>query len=279
MEEPPLVKEMTIDVRLDSYRSFFDHAWAASMMTRANGTPVYPFIFDLCVAWRGIANTFALPFITVGMFTAFSKGLSKAHEPFGNQLLRLTSETLIGRMGDSLNSTKRKKLQSILSDIYQKTKSAVDNHELDIDRDKLWDNLLDKYEMQVAVWGSQRLAYGALYYSYEDFLIRCVKLQFKVNKYRIKRGEKANEDFARAFGDEGCRYCWQDRDVQIARETRNCLVHNGGRQTDALKDLEPDIQVGDDLELHLMAPHVRDLHELLKNRVTYLIRVMLREEN
>lgn len=270
-----LVKRMTIDERLDSYRSFFDHKWAEQLMYRTAGTAIDPLYFDLCVAWRGIANTFALPYLTVTMVQGYSHGLSKSHEPFGTKWIGATRDKLVARMGDSLNHMKQKKLQTVLTDIYHETRSAVDGYEPEFDPNELWEGLIDKYEMVAAIWGSQRLAYGALYYSYEDFITRCIKIQFKKTHYRLKRGEEAEKEFIKAFGEDACKHCWADKAVEIARETRHALVHNGGRETDFLRSLKHGIHVGDDKELHLMAPHVRELHDLLKDRVTHLVRVML----
>jgi hypothetical protein len=152
MDKSQLVKNMTIDTRLDSYSSFFDHKWAATVMTAIVGTQFDPLFFDLCVSWRGIANTFALPYLTVTMVQGFSHGLAKSHEPFGTKWIAATRDKLVARMADSLNHMKRKKLHAALTDIYYETRSAADGYEPELDSNQLWEGLIDKYEMQVAIW-------------------------------------------------------------------------------------------------------------------------------
>jgi hypothetical protein len=55
----------------------------------------------------------------------------------------------------------------------------------------------------------------------------------KQRRYQIRK--KFPGEFAREFGQSVCNDCWSDPQIQILRLARNAIVHEGGRETDTLK--------------------------------------------
>ena len=51
------------DIRMEAYKSFFDHAWAKYILDLVDATKLDQPVFDLCAAWRGAANTHLLPWL------------------------------------------------------------------------------------------------------------------------------------------------------------------------------------------------------------------------
>ena len=58
-------KKNLIDPNYDSYQSFFDHAWAQGLDQLAAGTPFAEVVFNLCAAWKAVANTHRLPWLDI----------------------------------------------------------------------------------------------------------------------------------------------------------------------------------------------------------------------
>ena len=77
-------KTCQIDVRMDSYRSFFDHAWAKDVMDLSSGTEISTAVFDLCAMWRAAANTHVMPWLMMQQFKAFAKGMVESINKLGS---------------------------------------------------------------------------------------------------------------------------------------------------------------------------------------------------
>jgi hypothetical protein len=275
MDDEQLIKRITIDIRLESYESFFDHAWAMKIMNATEKTSLESIVFDLCIAWRGIANTFAMPDITFRMFKAFSESYATTPEPYGKKWITAIRDNLIRRMGpNALTHTKRQSLQKALDDIYNESHAAYEANPWVADLTELWEDLRKNHEMQIAIWGSQRLAYGALYYAYEDLVKRTIRTMPGGEILSLRRAPDIAEAIKTIFSPEARDNCWSDPAIVAARNVRHALVHNGGRLTDDLRRNHPKITIVDD-ELHIMAPDTIDLHHMLKERVEYIVALVI----
>jgi hypothetical protein len=60
---------------------------------------------------------------------------------------------------------------------------------------------LTNHEMRFVLWGSQRLCYAAIYYSYEDFLTRCVGIAKADPDYQMPRRPAFSKDLSDGFGE------------------------------------------------------------------------------
>jgi hypothetical protein len=72
-------KHFYFDDKLDSYRTFLDHEWARRIDQQTAGTPLEEIFFDLQWAWKGAANTFYMPWLTVTSMGAAGLGAAKDH--------------------------------------------------------------------------------------------------------------------------------------------------------------------------------------------------------
>ena len=89
MELPDLsgAKNVLIDDRMASYRSFFDHDWAVRMRDLVRETILDELVFNLCAAWKGAAKTHEMPWLTVELIGAFADGFVNAFQPPGQELI------------------------------------------------------------------------------------------------------------------------------------------------------------------------------------------------
>jgi hypothetical protein len=262
-------KSIIIDPELDSYRTFFDHAWAREIHAAAEDTALESAVFDLCVAWRGAANTHCLPWVMVQNMKAFADGLTRAYVPVGKRMADEVSAWLVAKMGDDLRHMQRKRLSQVVQELAGQANAAASAAQYEVDGPKYFHEIAGNAEFQFCLSGSQRLCYGALYQGYEHLLLRVYKAVTGTARYRIRPGTFAG-DFAAALGTALRDYCWSDAAVNVARVTRHALAHAGGRVTDDLRKLNHGLRVEGD-EIHILPSDTRALHELLKDRAKKLI--------
>src|SRR5262249_54216497 len=236
-------KHLYLDDNLDSYKTFLDHEWARSIEEQTRGTPLEEIFFDLQWAWKGAANTFYMPWLTVTTMVAAGLGAAKDHS-FPARYTAALKNRLASRMG--LSNMKTQKLLSELQIISDEVR-AEDERPPVIETQMAWRRMLTQSEFQLSIWGSQRLCYGAVYYAYKDFLARCYRLSSDQPAYHI--GREFSQHFRDQYGAAVRDYCWSDAGVHVARLTRHALVHNGGRLTRELKKLKHGLRLhGDDIQ-------------------------------
>jgi hypothetical protein len=258
-------KHFYIDDKLDSYKTFLDHEWARRIDQQTAGTPLEEIFFDLQWAWKGAANTFYMPWLTVTTMVAVGLSAAKDHA-FPSRFTAALTDRLAQRM--ELTNMKTKKLMSELRQISEEVR-AEDERPPAVETEMAWRTMLRQTEFQLSIWGSQRLCYAAVYYAYEDFLVRCYRLTAGQPDYRVGKG--FSWDFRDQFSATLRDSCWSDPKINVARLTRHALVHNGGRLTSDLKKLN-----NHGLKLHgeniqAFPAFTKGLYELLKNRVTVFL--------
>lgn len=265
-------KNIRVDVRMQSYQPFFDHKWAEHLMAVAEPSPLRLAAFDLCAAWRGVSNTHAMPYLMLEQFRAFAKGLLQT-EWHGAKWIGFVQQHLESDIGDGLTNMAKRKIRTSLGRLEKKFNVTMDNAkfvELEKDILRMWDQHLENFEMQIILWGSQRLCYAAVYYAYEDFLTQAVALQKGDPQYRMPRRTEFGKDLANEFGRDVRDRCWSELPVQVARVTRHALVHNGGRVTEELDKLSHGLTILDG-EIQIMATDTSGLYSQLKGRATFLV--------
>lgn len=261
-------KRIVLDERMESYSTFFDHAWSKTIYALASGTAFEEPVFDLARAWKAAANTHVLPWLMADQLKQFYAGVMRTDEPFAIKLVNALLIRLEQRSGGAIPDEIIELLRTLLKE------TAI---EFGLNRQKIagafdpqtaWREFLSLSEFQFSLWGSQRLAYGALYYAYEDFLLRVFTLATGRSNYEI-RSKQFGKDFAQLFGTGLRDACWSDPQVHIARLTRHALVHNGGRLTERLRNLKHGLRITSG-EIQIMAPDTRALFDLLKVRALRL---------
>ena len=273
-------KNIQIERRLDSYKSFFDHEWFEKQTEERRGTALYQPLFDLGAAWRYAANTHVLPWLLATQVQGATEMNLNTTEPFGKKYVTHVHERLAKRMGSSLHKAQRHRMQKELDTIYEEVEAAAMSvGPLKFVPDAMWQKMLQNSEFRFALIGSQRLCYGAVYYAYEDFLTRCVGLAKGKTEYRLYRRADFQREITAEFGSAVCDQCWDDPAVNLARITRHALVHNGCRVTDEFKEAVkatkyPFVIEGD--EIQIMAPDTSRLFRLLKDRAALVISAALK---
>jgi hypothetical protein len=255
-------KHIYIDDKLDSYKTFLDHEWARRIDQQTSGTPLEEIFFDLQWAWKGAANTFYMPWLTVTTMVAAGLGAAKDHA-FPSRFTAALTDKLVQRMG--LNNMTTKRLVKELRQISEEVRAEEERPPV-VETEMVWRTMLTQSEFQLSIWGSQRLCFAAVYYAYEDFLARCYRLTAGRPDYRVGKG--FTQDFRDQFSPALRDACWSDAAINIARLTRHALVHNGGRLTSDLKKLN-----NHGLKLHgediqIFPAFTKSLYDLLKVRVT-----------
>ena len=234
-----IVHNIVVDERLESYTTFFDHAWAASIDNLAIGTKLETPVFDLLVNWRAAANTCILPWITCTSVSGFSTGYAMSREPFALQLINACAKRIPEEM-PGLSNMRRKELSAAIRKIgdEQRALFAKQAQEVTVAADAMWNALLNgaaAHEFRLSIWGSQRLSFGAIYHAYENFIREAVGLAFGISDYRAANILVLLKDCEGSFGKPIADLCLADSDVEAARLVRNSLAHNGGKETSKLQ--------------------------------------------
>jgi hypothetical protein len=274
-------KNISFEPRMDAYQKFFDGEWFEKRTTETVGTVLYQPVFDLAAAWRYTGNVHFLPWLLATVVQHATEMNVNKTKPFGKTYVSVVHRRLVKQMGSSLRKAQQQRMQKELDSIYEDVK-GIGVVPKKLMPDMMWQKFLQNSEFQFALVGSQRLCYAAVYYSYEDFLTRCVGLARTEPEYRMPRRSQFQKDFTGAFDAALCAQCWTDKKVNLARVTRHALVHNGCRVTDefnkALKAAKCPLVV-DDGEIQIMAPDTSSLFHLLKDRATQLITAALQHPN
>jgi hypothetical protein len=265
-----LFQRIFIDERLESYQTFFDHGWSASIDTLVAGTKLERPIFNLCVSWKAAANTCILPWLMCDSVSRFSAGFSMGREPFAVQLIEACAKRLPNEM-PRLSNMQRKTMTAAVKKIGTELRDrlAQQADEFTVSANQMWMAFLNgagTSEFRLSIWGSQRIAYGAIYHAYENLLREAVGLASGKPQYKVRRVSTLLTDCANLFGQPIADMCLADPDVKAARLVRNALAHNGGKETTELRGVAHGIQL-ENGELQIMAPDTRRLFDLLKVRV------------
>jgi hypothetical protein len=256
-----------IDDRLESYTTFFDHAWARTIDDLGRGTKLETPVFNLCISWKAAANTCVLPWLMCTSVSDFSIGFSRGDGLTAFKLIDACAKRLPAEM-PGLSNMRRKEMREAIAKLGKELRDTQAEFAAGVDAKQMWMAFLTgpgSQEFGLGIWGSQRLAYGAIYHAYENFIREAVGLALGDPDYRALKVSVLIADCQRTFGKPIADLCLSDPDVDIARLVRNALAHNGGKETSQLQAVNHGIMV-DSGQLQVMAPHTRQLFDLLKGR-------------
>jgi hypothetical protein len=267
-----VVKNFTYDPQLGSYSSFFDHAWARRFSDLVSGSLLDEPTMALLVNWKAAANTHLMPWLMITNLVSFAKGYARSHETISESALGRIARHLTEAMHDSLSNMKRKRLSEEINKLAIKLKTSREGHDEDIDPQHLFEEYLGSpggHELQLSLWGTQRVVYGSLYHAYEHFVACCVGLLLEEPDYRPSNITKLIDDAKRKLPPQVYAHCIGDDSIQVARLVRNALAHHGGKESGELREKTHGIPVVDG-ELQVMPKHVHELFALLKDRAMRL---------
>lgn len=162
---------LMFDDRLKSYGTIFNHAWAKRLMEMVDGTKLDSPLFELATNWRAAVNTHAFPWMMMQSLSGLWEGHLKA-SGLTPKFVRAMATEVPRRMGGKMTNTARQRLAEVLQELADEIHRGMADHpDLQMDADKMWREFIDKKlsEFIVAIWGSQRFCFGALYHAYESY--------------------------------------------------------------------------------------------------------------
>lgn len=131
--------------------------------------------------------------------------------------------------------------------------------------EQLWREYMNRVEFKAALWKLTEQSFVSIYYAYECFFVRSVKIAFNLKSLRVQdRDFKKN--LRTMVGEKHYIRCWGDDRMDVAREIRTSIVHNGGMATENLLKKKPLPRIERNSIL-ISAKSVRELYDLLKERV------------
>jgi hypothetical protein len=253
---------------LESYHSFFDHAWAQRLDHLAEHSKLEQVVFDLVSSWKAIGSVREWPWLMMhSMKTVLEAEFPKRH-PISVQIVQALEQRLASGMGlFPLSSDQRRQLYQTLVMLREQmfATDKANPRELAIKVDEHWKGFVAIPDFALRLWKSEQNAYGAIYYAYEDFLTRCTGLARGEPEYSWLRAAEFANDLSTCFGNQLQGTCWDDPTVNISRLVRNAIVHNGGRITKHLEKLNHGLHIEGE-EVTIVAPDTTSLFHSLKDR-------------
>lgn len=262
-------KQYYVDPDPNSYRSFFDHDWATQMFAEGDKANLSDLVFALCEAWKGVANTAALPWLTVQFLANFADGFCNGRQPYAVQFLDALAGCIGAGVQPPLTLEQQQGLRQTISALNDDLIKQMKLQPIKLNQNNTWSELTKHKEFSISLLASQRIAYAAVYYAYEDFLVNCYRLVCGIPDYRI--GPTFPADLANLFGVQVGADIWSHAEVKIPRLVRHAIAHNGARETPELAKTGHSIGVIDGM-LQITPTSTRVAFNCLKERATVILR-------
>lgn len=264
-----LEKTVQIDDDPDSYRSFYDRGWDTTIRDEVASSALAQIVFDLCTSWRGVANARRWPWLV----TQFLRARYRAAIRFSPELpaapVKELARIILGRSETYQLSISERDRESLARELEHIQSEMIARHDKHIPEllESLWQEFLGNEDFLTGVWKSEENAYVALYFAYEVFLIRCVKLGLGIDRLESHQLSKRLIEFV---GEDCANTSWNDGPIYLAKLIRHAIAHNGGRVTTSLKKHRAKLTLQDD-EIVILAPDTTELFLLLKDRALLFI--------
>ena len=120
--------------------------------------------------------------------------------------------------------------------------------------------------MQLSLWASEQNAFCAVYFGYESFMIRTMKLLTGLESLRTNQLESTLAD---QFNRDTAKYLWKNMDRRLAEMKRDAFVHNGGRITKSLQGCKVKLSMVDDEQFVVLPEETNELFDFFKERVLF----------
>lgn len=230
-------RNVFIETELEQYRNFFSDDFATRLLDVTKHTRrLQELAFDLIMEWRAAAYTVSLPLSIIEHIEAYHNSFVKTGE-INTTLLRLAEAVpqLVAQEVPLFSTDPNliRQVKESLVKIGARVAETDAATKVDFSVSEAWSSYLSNDVYQLSIWGSQRLAYVAIYNSYENFLVHCVKFALGLASCRSS-SKDFKDKIGQALGDDIRKACWSDDEVNIARLARHALSHAGGRLTEDL---------------------------------------------
>jgi hypothetical protein len=151
--EDQLSWEMQYDNRIDSYASFFDHAWASEFLDVSKNSRMDEAACDLCRDWKGIALSSRMPWLMIESLQGFQKGFIRGNPAFSQRLMEKVANW-VAETGKLRNMAKKKVTEEI-NRIGAQVQEEMQRAGSLIDREEIWNEYLQVNEFP---WGTLRIS-------------------------------------------------------------------------------------------------------------------------
>lgn len=270
-DEKRVVATRMIETRLHLYDSFFDHDWARTEFARVPAQLTEAFE-HLCLAWKEAANTHRLPWLMAQQMKAFADGVLKNHKPYLARFIEGVKTVILNGLSGALKRAERKTVEKFMKTIDQRLRLGdQQQREIAFPIDAYWNGIIEKSEFQLSIAGSQGQTYCGLVFAYEWFVVNCFRALGGDEQER-PGWKKFWPEFKSLLGGEPKATYWDDREVRIAREVRNCIAHLGGKAKPELLAEKHDLFISPEGIISIQPLNNRALFDVLKQKVTQLIR-------
>jgi hypothetical protein len=261
-------KQIKIDTRLSAYKDLFDFGWINNFFDVSRSSRLNQIALDLASEWQGIARTSSMPWLMIESLKNFHQGYFKNNPGFCQRLTKDFGNYVANK--STLSNMRKKELIGIVQQLSKEVQNKLDNSKPPFDPEEMWDEFLKVTSFSLGLWSQQRLSYGAIYFSYENFITNCIGVGKRESDYQASGIERLIKDFAQLFDKDLANQCLKDRGITIARLARNCLTHNGGRVSLKLQGMNHQIRVEAGC-LQIFPEDVRDLFNLLKVKALKIV--------
>ena len=103
---------------------------------------------------------------------------------------------------------------------------------------KIWDGYLNFNEFNVALWKLSENTYCSLFFAYENLIVNILKV-VTGSPIRVTAQKNFNKALKDIYNEQVAHKVWHQTLVYTARESRNSIVHNGGKATRKLLKIKP----------------------------------------
>jgi hypothetical protein len=128
-------------------------------------------------------------------------------------------------------------------------------------------------EFNIALWKLSENVYCSLYFAYENLIVDIVKKILGAPTRVTQRD--FNKKLRSIYGENFASRIWSQTFVYAARETRNSVVHNGSKATDALLRVRPLPNHVRDGDVVISASVTQELSSRLKPLVNEFVKASL----
>lgn len=234
-----IIGRFEIDPFLQHYQTFLNEEWNLEVAAIVRGTKLEKPLTTLIVNWKAAANTHSMPWLLIHSLHHFWHGAVK-HQNLSTQLINALANGLPNRMVGKTSNMTRKKIAQAVRDIAAEVEEALNNNpDPEMEPEALWHGYINptsNLEFQAAIWGSQRLAFGALFFAFEHFMANLVAIGLGKDEDKYSPNWEDVVKDAKKVLDPAIVSKYLDSEfIAITRLTRNCLTHRAGKISPVLQ--------------------------------------------
>jgi hypothetical protein len=272
-----ILTKVSIETGYDAYTSLWDSEYTKQLFEVAGDSAILrQLVLDLSMTWKAANYTHAAPPLLIQGIHDFYKNLMNVDD-----LECVTVKAfniVVSEMQAHLSLAHLRNLRMRVERGASAAKRQAIKQLNDLSMCKAWPKYLAGDPFRLMIWGTQRLAYVAVWDGYEAFVKALIKtIEPKASRDR----ELFKKVFVDKFKHELFQDCWSTEDspegkghpVNVGRVVRNTLCHAGGRVGKFFSDLPEEQRKNIDVvegKIQIWPTNTRTLYNALKDRVLAL---------